>query len=71
MCELCPSLKSRWERAHIGQDIDENTLTNAICSWFETDQSHNFAVMCVLWVLPSQLKPRVLLGSCLGLHLGL
>ena len=42
-----------------------------ICSWFETDQSQMFAVMCVLWVLPSHLNPRVSLLNRLGLHLGL
>ena len=45
--------KCCWERADIGQDIIENILTNEICSWFETDQSQSFAVLCVLWVLPS------------------
>ena len=34
-------------------------------------QSENFAVLCVLWALPSQLDPRVPLGNWLGLHLGL
>ena len=48
MCVACPWLSSRWERADIGQDINENILTNEICSWFETDQSQKFAVLCAL-----------------------
>ena len=63
MCETCPCLESHWERADIGQDINENILTNEICSWFETDQSQSFAVLWELWVLPSQLNTRVLLGN--------
>ena len=51
---------------NIVQDIDENVLTNETCSWFETDQSQNFAVLCVLWVVPSQLNPRVSLVNRLG-----
>ena len=55
----CPWLNSLWEKADIGQYIDENVSTNEIWSWFETDQSQKFAVLCVLWALPSQLNPRV------------
>ena len=54
----------------IGQDINENVSTNEICSWFETDQSQSLAVLCVLWALPSQSNPRVLLGNCLRMDLG-
>ena len=63
MCETCRCLESHWERADIGQDINENILTNEIWSWFETDQSQSFAVLWELWVLPSQLNTRVLLGK--------
>ena len=56
---------------NIVQDIDENVLTNETCSGFETDQSQNLAVLCVLWVIPSQLNPRVSLVNHLGFHLGL
>ena len=69
--EECPWLKSHRERESIGEDIDKNVLTNEICSWFETDQPQNFALLCMLWVLPSKLIPRVLLGIHLRLHLGL
>ena len=50
-------LNSHWERANLDQDIDENISTNEICSWFDTDQSQNITVLCVLWALPSQLNP--------------
>ena len=49
MCKKCLWLKSRWEWADIGEDIDNNVLTNEICYWFETDQSQDFAVLCALW----------------------
>ena len=71
MCVTCPWLQCGWGRADIGQDINENISTNEICSWFETDQSQKFAVLCALWALPSQLSPRVVLGNHLGLHIGL
>ena len=63
-------VKISWERLDIGQDNDENILTKMICSWFETDQSQNVFVLCMLWVLPSLLNPRVSLVNRLGLHLG-
>ena len=49
----------------------QNVSTNEICSWFESDQSQTFAVLCALWALPSQLSRRDLLGNHLWLHLGL
>ena len=57
--------------ADIGQDINENVLTNEICSWFETDQSQIFC--CVVCTVGTTIppNPRVSLGNCLGLHLGL
>ena len=35
-------------KGNLGQYIARNTLTNEICSWFETDQEQSFAVLCVL-----------------------
>ena len=45
---MCPWLQSHWERGDIGQDINENVLSNEICPWFETDQSQKSAVLCVM-----------------------
>ena len=71
VCKEHPWLKSCLERVNLRQDINENILTNEICSRLETDQSQTFAVLCVLWALPSQINTRVSLGNQLGLHSGL
>ena len=67
----CPWLKSHWERADVGEDIDKNVLPMKIILGLILINHKRFAVLCVLWVQPSPPNPRVLLGSCLGLHLGL
>ena len=71
MCKKYLWLKFSQVKEDIGQDIDKNNSTNQICSQFETDQSQNLAVLCVMWTLPSQQNARVLLGNCLGLYFGL
>ena len=50
----------------IDQDIAKYNFTNQICPQFETNQSQKFAVLCVLWALPSQPKPHSLLGNAWG-----
>ena len=55
----------------MGQDIDENVLTNEICSWFETDQSQDFAVCVSCGHDHPTPNARVSLVNCLRLHLGL
>ena len=46
-------------------------MTNEKAHFWETSQSEAFAVLCVLWVIPSQLNLRASLGNCLGLYLEL
>ena len=42
-------LNSRWERANLDQDIDENISTNEICSWFDTDRhTKYYCVVCAV-----------------------
>ena len=46
-------------------------MTNEKVHFWDTSQSDHFAVLCVLWMLPSELNLRVSLGNRLGLYLGL
>ena len=46
-------------------------MTNEKAHFGETSQTEKFAVLWVLWVLPSQLNLSVSLGNRLGMHLGL
>ena len=71
VCVRNIGVKSHWERADIGQDINETDLTNEKCLIWQTSQSKLFIVLWVLWELPSQPKPRDMVGIHLGLHLGL
>ena len=48
-----------------------NIMTNEKAQFWERSQSETFAVLCMLWALPSQLNPRVSLGNYLGVYLGL
>ena len=57
-------------RNHIGAEILMSALQPMKRFW-KMSQSQKFAVLWVLWVLPSQQKLRVLMGDHLSLHLGL
>ena len=63
MCKKCLWLKSHWEKADTGQDINENVSTNEKCLIWQMGQSENFAKWGMLLELPCQTNTRILLGN--------
>ena len=50
-------------RNHIGTEIFMSALRPMKSSILEDEPIREFAVLCVLWAVPSQLKLRVSLGK--------
>ena len=52
-------IKFCWERSCRDQDIDISIMTNEKAGFRKISQSGTFVMLCVLYVQPSQLNPRL------------